>query len=87
MRLKFVQPRHVFDEFTSAGLLERWSHNGAKFLRFKYKIGTLTEMMSNAIGVPLEPRFEFTPDDFGTNESELLGAKPWKGNLNSRLRI
>lgn len=87
MRLKFVQPRHVFDEFTSAGLIEKWAKDGAKFYRFKYKIGTLTELMSTAIGVPLESRFVFTDADFGPNESELLGAKVWRGNVNSRLRI
>jgi hypothetical protein len=87
MSVRYVQPRHVFDEFMSAGLIERWSKDGAKFWRFKYKIGTLTEMMSMAIGVPLESRFSFADDDFGVNESELIGAKPWKGNLNSRFKI
>jgi hypothetical protein len=87
MSIRYVQPRHVFDEFMSAGLIERWSKDGAKFWRFKYKIGTLTEMMSMAIGVPLESRFSFADDDFGVNESELIGAKPWKGNLNSRFKI
>jgi hypothetical protein len=87
MRLKFVQPRHVFDEFLSAGVIEKWAKDGAKFYRFKYRIGTLTDMVSKAIGVPLESRFDFKPDDYGINESELLGAKPWKGNVNSRLRM
>jgi hypothetical protein len=87
MRLKFVQPRHVFDEFLSAGVIEKWSKDGAKFYRFKYRIGTLTDMMSKAIGVPLESRFDFVSDDYGTNESEFVGAKPWKGSFNSRLRV
>ena len=87
MRLKFVQPRHVFDEFLSAGVIEKWSKDGAKFYRFKYRIGTLTDMMSKAIGVPLESRFDFVPDDYGVNESEFVGAKPWKGAFNSRLRV
>jgi hypothetical protein len=86
-RIRYVQPRHVFDEFTAAGVLEKWASNGAKFYRFKYKIGTLTEMMSLAIGVTLESRFAFTEEDFGTNESELLGAKLWRGSQNSRLRM
>lgn len=84
IRIRFVQPRHVFDEFASAGLLEPWISGTNKFWRFKYKIGTLTEIMSQAIGVTLESRFTFTEDDFGTNNSELMGAKPWKGNINSR---
>jgi hypothetical protein len=87
MHIRFVQPRHVFDEFVSAGLLEKWTSNGGKFWRFKYKLGTVTEMMSSAIGVPLESRFVFSPEDFGTNESELLGAKLWRGNVNSRFRM
>jgi hypothetical protein len=87
MSIRYVQPRHVFDEFVSAGVIEKWAKDGAKFYRFKYKIGTLTEMMSLAIGVPLESRFIFGDDDFGANQSEFLGAKPWRGSNNSRFRI
>ena len=87
LRLKFVQPRHVFDEYVSAGVIEKWASNGAKFWRFKYRIGTLTEMMGAAIGVPLESRFSFTEEDYGTNESELMGAKGWRGGVNSRFRV
>ena len=87
MRIRFVQPRHVFDEFVSAGLVEVWTSNTNKFWRFKYKIGTLTEMMGVAIGVTLESRFTFGEDDFGENKSELMGAKPWKGSLTSRFNI
>jgi hypothetical protein len=87
MRIRFVQPRHVFNEFTSAGLLEPWISGGNKLWRFKYKIGTLTEMMGNSIGVDLTSRFIFTEDDFGENKSELIGAKPWKGSLASRFNI
>jgi len=87
MRIKFVQPRHVFDEFVNAGLIEQWTSGGTKFWRFKYRIGTLTEMMSSAIGVKLESRFMFDDDDFGDNSSEMISAKPWKGNFSSRLRV
>jgi hypothetical protein len=87
MRLKFVQPRHVFDEFTSAGVIEKWAKDGAKFYRFKYKLGTLTTIMGDAIGVPLESRFTFNNDDYGENQSELMGAKLWRGSQNSRFRI
>jgi hypothetical protein len=85
-RIRYVQPRHVFEEFVSLGLIDKWIKDGGKYWRFKYKIGTLTELMSNAIGVQLESRFVFTDDDFGLNESELMGAKPWKGTVNSRFR-
>ena len=80
-RIRFVQPRHVFEEFTSAGLIEAWTHGSSKYWRFKSKIGTLTEEFGNAIGVKLESRFEFSDDDFGPNTSEFKGAKPWRGNL------
>jgi hypothetical protein len=87
MRIRFVQPRHVFDEFTGAGLIEPWASGSNKFWRFKYKIATLTEMYGLAIGVTLESRFTFIEEDYGTNESPLIGAPPWKGSLSSRLRI
>lgn len=87
LRFRFVQPRHVFEEFMSAGLLETWDDKGNRYWRFKYKIGTLTEMMGVAIGLPLESRFVFDSEDFGVNESELLGAKPWKGHKGSRFSI
>ena len=79
MQIRYAQPRHVFDEFASAGLTETWRSGGSNFLRFKYKIGTLTKEFSLAIGVELNPRFVFNDDDFGPNESELMGAKPWRG--------
>jgi hypothetical protein len=84
MGVRFVQPRYVLEEFTGAGLIEAWTSGTNKFWRFKYKIGTLAEIMGDSIGVKLEPRFVFTEDDFGENESTLIGAKPWKGGLNSR---
>jgi hypothetical protein len=44
-------------------------------------------MMTKAIGVPLESRFDFHTDDYGINESEFVGAKPWKGTKNSRFMV
>jgi hypothetical protein len=87
MRLKFVQPRYVFDEFVNAGVLERWSHAGNKYWRFKFKIATLTELMGEAIGVPLESHFVFADDDYGANQSEFIGARPWRGSTNPRFRV
>jgi hypothetical protein len=83
MQIKYAQPRHVFEEFKSAGLIETWSSGSLNFWRFKYKLGTLTQEFSKAIGVELEPRFIFTDDDFGSNTSEFMGAQPWRG-MNSR---
>jgi hypothetical protein len=79
MRIRFVQPRHVFDEFVSAGLIESWASKSVKYWRFKYKMASLTEQFSLAIGVKLESRYEFTEDDYGINQSEFMGAKPWRG--------
>jgi hypothetical protein len=81
-----VQPNHVMEEFHSAGLIEPITIDGNRYSRFKYKIGTVAELLSVAIGVKLDPRFEFGPDDFGPNESVLMGAKSWRGNSN-RFRI
>ena len=85
LHIRFVQPRHVFEEFVSAGVLEPWTHAGNKLWRYRYKIGTLTKMMGIAIGVNLESRFEFSDEDHGDNKSELVDAKPWRGN-NSRFK-
>ena len=86
MHIRFVQPRHVFDEFTGAGLIEPWISGNNKYWRFKFRIGTLTEQFGLAIGVELESRFIFTEEDYGDNQSEFTGAKPWKGRTNSMLR-
>ena len=85
MRIRFVQPRHVFDEFASAGLIESWSSGTTKYWRFKYRIGTLTKEFGTAIGVELEPRFIFKEEDYGVNDSELINAKTWKG-MSGRLK-
>jgi hypothetical protein len=85
MRIRFVQPRHVFDEFVSAGLIESWTANSVKYWRFKFRIATVVEHYGLAIGVKLEPRYEFNDDDFGINQSEFIGAKPWRG-MNGRFR-
>jgi hypothetical protein len=87
MQLRYAQPRVVFDEFQSAGLLEPHIENNSRMWRFKYKIGTLTEMFGLSIGVELSPRFVFTDEDFGVNDSKLLGSKLWKGSNSSRLKI
>jgi hypothetical protein len=85
MQLKYGQPRQVLDEFH--GMIERVELDGSILWRFKYKIGTLTEMFALAIGVEMAPRFVFTEEDFGPNESKLLGAKPWRGANSFRLKI
>lgn len=88
MRIKFVQPRHVFDEYVAAGLLEAFVSHNNKFWRFKHKIGTTTQLFGISIGVNLESRFTFAEEDFGDNDTaEMQSAKPWKGNKSSRFSI
>lgn len=87
MRIRFVQPRHVFDEFVAAGLLEAYVENNNRLWRFKHRIGTLTNNFGLAIGVELEPRFTFADEDFGDNDSKLMGSKPWKGNKSTRFSV
>jgi len=79
-----VQGSRVLAEFKEAGIVEPHVESGRNMVRFKYKIGTVTEKFGQAISVIMEPRFEFTEDDFGENTTTLASPKSWKG-LNSRL--
>ena len=85
--VKLRNREDVISEFRSADLLEFYIHAGTRMYRFKWKIGTLTEMFSEHIGAKLEPRFDFTADDFGENKCEFGEAKPWRGSYNARFRI
>lgn len=80
--LTTVQGARVIAEFKEAGLIEPWVENGRNMTRFKYKIGTITEMYGSAISVKMEPRFQFTEADFGENDATWASPKSWKG-LNS----
>jgi hypothetical protein len=79
-----VQGARVLVEFKDAGVLEPYAENARNMLRFKYKIGTLTDAFGQAISVIMEPRFQFTDEDRGDNDVTLATPKSWKG-LNSRL--
>ena len=85
--LRPIQPQRVLAEFKSAGLLEPHRYKNANYYRFRYKLGTLIEMMSDVLGVKLESRFIFTEDDYGPNETSCDNAKPWRGSYNARFRI
>jgi hypothetical protein len=87
MGIRPIQPNRVLEEFKAGGLIEPWVGKGTRYLRFKYKIGTLTEMMGDTIGVKLEPRFVFDADDYGENTATFDGAKPWRGGQAARFRI
>lgn len=79
-----VQAVRVLGEFKDAQLIESHVENSRNLLRFKYRLGTVTEMYGQAISVVMEPRFQFTDDDFGDNDTTLASPKSWKG-LNRRV--
>ena len=74
-----VRPAWVLDEFKSLNLLERVKTDKGMKLRFKWRIGTLTEKFSEAIDIKIEPRFEFGPGDYGLNENKGDKITHWKG--------
>ena len=79
-----VHGQRVLTEFKEADLLEPYVENGRNYLRFKWKIGSITEKYGASISVVLEPRFQFTDADKGLNDTTLKNPKPWKG-VNARL--
>lgn len=78
--LRNVQGSRVLAEFESAGVIEKFVTNGQRKLRFTHKIGSLTQIFSEAINAPLDSRFEFTDKDFGQNDCDGTKPIPWKGN-------
>jgi len=74
-----VQGARVMAEFREASVLEAHTENGRNMLRFKYKIATLTEMFGLAISVTMEPKFIFTDEDKGDNDTTLASPKGWRG--------
>jgi len=79
-----VQGSRVLAEFKDAGVVEQYIENGRNMLRFKYRIGTLTEKFGLSISVTMEPKFQFNEDDFGDNDTTLASPKGYRG-LNQRL--
>lgn len=79
-----VQGSRVLTEFKDAGVIEPYIENSRNMLRFKYKIGTLTEAFGRAISVTMEPRFQFTEEDMGDNDTTIAAPKGYKG-LNKNL--
>jgi hypothetical protein len=79
-----VQGARVLAEFREAGVLEPYTENGRNMLRFKHRIGTLTQAFGLAISVVMEPKFQFAEEDMGDNDTTLASPKGWKG-LNRRL--
>lgn len=74
-----VQGSRVYAEFQGADTIESVVVGGRKMLRFKHKIGTLTEVFGAAISVPLEARYVFTDDDMGENTCNGTTRPQWKG--------
>jgi hypothetical protein len=74
-----VQGARVLAEFKEAGVIEVYTENSRNLLRFKFKIGTLTDKFGQSISVAMEPKFQFTEDDFGDNDTTLASPKNYKG--------
>ena len=79
-----VHGQRVLAEFREADLLEPHTENGRNYMRFKWKLGTLTEKYGLAISVVMEPRFQFTDADMGENDTTIANPKNWRG-LNMRI--
>lgn len=77
--LASVQGGRVLSEFEAAGLLEKVVVKGQNMLRFRYKLGTLTEKFGEAISIDLDPRFEFTEADYGDNDCDGSTRPAWRG--------
>jgi Family of unknown function (DUF5906) len=74
-----VRPMHVFEEFSKLEMLETIMVSKSRKFRFKWRVGELTAKFGDAIGVPIEPKFEFGPGDYGSNEHTGEGIVHWKG--------
>lgn len=79
MNMKDVQGQRVMHEFEDAGVLEKVKANGTIKIRFKYKLGTLTDLFGKAINLPLDVRYEFDEADMGENDNDGSKRTPWKG--------
>jgi len=79
-----IQGSRVLQEYRDAGVLEPYNESGRNLLRFKWKIGTLTEVFGASISVRMEPKFQFTEEDMGENDTTLASPKGYRG-LNRRL--
>jgi len=79
-----IRAAYVFEEFNKLGMLEQVTVNRVHKFRFKWMIGDLTTKFGDAIGIMLEPRFEFGPGDYGPNTND--GVKPimWRGQKRDR---
>ena len=78
--MRNVQGARVLAEFENADVLEKIITGGQKKLRFKYKLGQLTEVFGEAINAPMESGFVFDPDkDFGPNECDGKSRPAWRG--------
>jgi hypothetical protein len=81
MGLRTVQGSRVMREFEQIGIVDTVTSGFKRYRRFRYKLGDLTKLFSDAIGVPLNSRFDFDPEaDFGINDAEIGARINWKGN-------
>lgn len=80
MGLRTVQGSRVMREFEQIGVVDTVTSGFKRYRRFRYKLGELTKLFSDAIGVPLNSRFDFDEnEDFGLNDAEIGARINWKG--------
>jgi hypothetical protein len=77
-----VEASQVLLEFERAGVLIR---ERGDYSRFKYRYGTLLQMMGAAHSLEIIPSWDYKPDDWGENEVlSPNGAPEWRGNKQKR---
>jgi hypothetical protein len=84
MGLRSVQGSRVLQEFEGADLIEKTSQGMRRYLKFKHKLGTTTQLFGAAIGVELDSMFEFGENDYGENTAEIGARMNWRGMKDSK---
>lgn len=82
-----INGARVITEFQEADLLEPYAENGRNYLRFKYKLGTITQYFGDTISVVLNSRFQFTEADFGDNTCVLSDRPVWRGTKSHLMKF
>jgi hypothetical protein len=73
-----VEVSQVIMEYERAGVIEAIRGDLRKF---KYKYGTLLEVLGKAHNLPITNNWDYEPDDYGDNEvASLGGGREWRGN-------
>jgi hypothetical protein len=74
-----INGMRVMTEFKDAGIVETYTEEGRNYVRFTDKLATIHDKFGAAISVVMEPRFQFTADDYGKNECTIKLRPLWRG--------